>query len=124
MKCLHLKSGECCVRKFSGRICQPCDACDLPKPPSPAANVNAVNLYGGRIPRDQWPLAVKGIALLARPEDRGIGDTVERMARLAGGKTLAQWYKELTGRDCGCANRKERLNRMYPLYDSDAGAAS
>ena len=68
------------------------------------------------VPRDKLPLAVKGIAMLAKPEDRGVGDIVERMAKIAGGKTLAQWYKELTGKDCGCANRKERLNRMYPLH--------
>jgi hypothetical protein len=119
MKCLHLKSGECCARKFGGRICQPCDACDLPKPvrlphvprnPPPLTPIQSIS-------RNQWPLAVKGIASLAQPADRGIGDIVERMAKLAGGKTLAQWYKDLTGRDCGCADRKDRLNRMYPLRD-------
>ncbi len=72
------------------------------------------------IPKDEWPLAVKAVAMLARPEDRGVGDIVERMANLAGGKALAQWYKELTGSDCGCANRKDRLNRMYPLQKTPA----
>lgn len=82
--------------------------------PLVAHNPSSVNSTSA-IPRNQWPLTVKGIAMLAMSEDRGVGDIVERMAKIAGGKTLAQWYKELTGNDCGCANRKERLNRMYPL---------
>lgn len=39
MKCLHLKSGECCARKHGHPVCHPCANCDLPRPiilPSPA----------------------------------------------------------------------------------------
>lgn len=87
------------------------------------ASVNALSaprtLSGGEnvvsaVPRDQWPLAAKGMALLRTPEDRGVGDTVARLARIAGGESLAAAYRRITGRDCHCAQRAERLNQMFP----------
>lgn len=67
------------------------------------------------VPRSEWPLAAKMLASLAQSGDTGLGDIAARLAKLAGAQTLAAWFKDLTGRDCGCADRQRKLNQLYPL---------
>jgi hypothetical protein len=50
----------------------------------------------------------------------GIGDTVARMLAIIGSATMAEAYKRITGRDCGCADRRAKLNAQYP-YGGNAG---
>lgn len=73
--------------------------------PSPAAPA---------LPRSAWPWSVKAIALLAKPDDRGVGDTLARL--LIGGETLAAAWQRLTGKECGCDGRIDSLNTRY-AYD-------
>lgn len=66
------------------------------------------------VPRSRWPLAVALVAWLARPGDRGVGDTVARVIRPIGGDAWKAWYREATGHDCGCGDRQAALNAAYP----------
>lgn len=67
------------------------------------------------LPRSAWPLLARAVAKLAKPEDKGIGDVVARMAGAVGGETMSEWYTRLTGKECGCASRQNALNAMYPF---------
>ena len=46
------------------------------------------------------------------PLDPGLGDEVEAAIKLVGLDRLAKLYEEVTGRSCGCAGRKAKLNRL------------
>ena len=46
------------------------------------------------------------------PDDPGLGDEVEAAIKLVGLDRLAKLYEEVTGRSCGCAGRKAKLNRL------------
>ena len=50
-------------------------------------------------------------------QDTGLGDTVERLTRATGIKTVVDKVSKSTGKDCGCKARKETLNRRFG-YDS------
>lgn len=39
------------------------------------------------------------------------GDMVEAIARRIGADRLAAWWERQTGRPCGCARRKEYMNK-------------
>ena len=46
-------------------------------------------------------------------KSRGLGDTVEKVTKATGIKTVVKW---LAGEDCGCDERKEKLNKMFPYF--------
>lgn len=50
------------------------------------------------------------------------GDVVEAIARRIGADRLAKWWERQTGRPCGCAERRERLNRATERLLRWAGA--
>lgn len=70
------------------------------------------------IPRAEWPLWAKTLALLATPADKGVGDTIARTIGPVGGDAFKAWYKRLTGKDCGCGERQDALNQRYPYASS------
>jgi chaperonin GroEL (HSP60 family) len=43
-------------------------------------------------------------------ESKGLGDTVEKVLEVTGIAKVAKW---LLGEDCGCDERKEKLNKMF-----------
>jgi hypothetical protein len=43
---------------------------------------------------------------------QGLGDAVADLAQLTGMDRLAQAYTQLTGNDCGCKARQEKLNQI------------
>ncbi len=45
---------------------------------------------------------------------QGLGDTVADLAHLTGMDQLAKLYEELTGKDCGCEDRRQTLNNLFP----------
>lgn len=47
-------------------------------------------------------------------ESKGLGDTVEKITKATGIKSL---FEKLHG-DCGCEKRKEKLNKKFP-YKND-----
>lgn len=66
-----------------------------------------------RKPSGEWPDWAKGVALLATPEDIGVGDTVERWARKFGGIQFKAMSKAI-GMPCRCDERRAEWNRRYP----------
>ncbi len=67
------------------------------------------------IPRKDWPLWAKGLAMISKPDDKGIGDTVARTIGAENSEAFKKWFKATTGKDCGCTGRHRRLNIEYPL---------
>lgn len=62
------------------------------------------------------PLWLLGITWLRTKEDTGVGDTVERALSYMGGDQF-KWMMNRLGINCGCEDRKQYLNRVYP-YES------
>ena len=52
---------------------------------------------------------------LAEPGDTGIGDIIDRQLARLGGNEFKKWFQLITGRDCGCDARKQKLNALYPI---------
>ncbi len=67
------------------------------------------------IPRKDWPIWAKALAMLFRPEDKGIGDVVARTVGAENSEAFKKWFKATTGKDCGCTGRQRRWNIEYPL---------
>jgi hypothetical protein len=44
---------------------------------------------------------------------KGLGDTVEKVLEKTGIAKVAKW---ILGEDCGCEQRKEKLNYLFPYY--------
>jgi hypothetical protein len=44
-------------------------------------------------------------------ESKGLGDTVEKVLEVTGVSKVAKW---LLGEDCGCDERKAKLNELFP----------
>jgi len=51
----------------------------------------------------------------SRPS-KGLGDTVEKITRATGIKQVVEKVSQATGTDCGCGQRRDTLNRIFP-YD-------
>ena len=43
---------------------------------------------------------------------KGLGDTIEKVAKFTGLKAAVQ---SIFGEDCGCDERKEKLNKLFPF---------
>lgn len=70
----------------------------------------ALPLYGER------PSAgVCGICAHYDGPARGLGDVVERAARITGVKRVVKAVEAATGRPCGCSERQASLNRRIPF---------
>ena len=67
------------------------------------------------IPRDQWPLWAKTVALVAISSDAGIGDTIARTVGPIGGDTFKAWHRTVFGKECDCTKRQARFNAQFPL---------
>jgi hypothetical protein len=44
-------------------------------------------------------------------KSKGLGDTIEKITTATGIKAVV---KAVVGEDCGCDERKEKLNKMFP----------
>jgi hypothetical protein len=44
----------------------------------------------------------------------GLGDTIDKITKTTGIKAVVKKVSELTGWDCGCEERKETLNKLFP----------
>ncbi len=45
---------------------------------------------------------------------KGLGDVVADIIHATGLDALATTYTNLTGQDCGCQQRQEALNNLFP----------
>jgi hypothetical protein len=50
-------------------------------------------------------------------KSKGFGDTVERITKATGIKKVVDAVANITGKDCGCKQRKEALNKKFPYQD-------
>lgn len=48
-----------------------------------------------------------------RKKAQGLGDTIEQITEATGIKSLVKF---IAGEDCGCDERKETLNRLFPYH--------
>jgi hypothetical protein len=51
-------------------------------------------------------------------KDKGFGDTLARIFTATGVKAVVEKVSEVTGTDCGCSQRQEALNELFP-YKKD-----
>tara|TARA_E500000305_G_C3924068_1_gene189561 strand:- start:533 stop:700 length:168 start_codon:yes stop_codon:yes gene_type:complete len=50
-------------------------------------------------------------------KSKGLGDTVEKITRATGVKSLTELAMKAVGyKDCGCDKRKAWLNSQFPYY--------
>ena len=47
-------------------------------------------------------------------KSKGLGDTIEKITEATGIKKVIDKVSKVTGKDCGCNKRKERINKMFP----------
>lgn len=50
-------------------------------------------------------------------KSKGLGDTIEKVAIATGVKSVVNKVEKITGKPCGCNERKDALNRMFPYKD-------
>lgn len=66
---------------------------------------------------DLWPLWARTMHGLRTPEDKGVGDTVERIIGVSGPNApakLREFYQKSFGRICGCDGTKTQWNAQFP----------
>lgn len=66
--------------------------------------------------RDDPPAWVIALRRLRNPSDRGVGDTVQRVAAWMGGELFKKLAAKL-GIPCGCTQRQGEWNARWP-YDA------
>lgn len=52
-------------------------------------------------------------------KSKGLGDTIEKITEATGIKTVVEAVSEATGIDCGCGERKELLNKLFPYKQTE-----
>jgi NAD(P)H-nitrite reductase large subunit len=50
---------------------------------------------------------------------KGLGDTVEQITKATGIKKVVDAISEATGLECGCGERKELLNKLFPYKQTE-----
>lgn len=63
--------------------------------------------------RSGWPMWATMVAVARTTEDRGVGDTVKRIASIVGAERFEQIAANL-GMPCHCTKRQSKWNKMYP----------
>ena len=51
---------------------------------------------------------------------KGLGDVVEAVTEVTGIKKATEVVARATGKDCGCAKRKQKLNKLFPFKEGTA----
>lgn len=101
-----VNGGGCCgLGLYGGRpsrgVCLICKSRDGETPTTPVV-----------IGYTAWPWPARTVRLMRKCGDRGVGDTVERLIGLPG--TGFKSLLSAASLNCGCANRRDVLNRRYP----------
>tara|TARA_R100000773_G_scaffold38882_1_gene34124 strand:+ start:199 stop:558 length:360 start_codon:yes stop_codon:yes gene_type:complete len=47
-------------------------------------------------------------------KSKGLGDTIEKITKATGIKKVVDKISDVTGLDCGCEERKQKLNSLFP----------
>lgn len=51
-------------------------------------------------------------------KSQGLGDTIEKITIATGIKAAVDKVAEIVGKDCGCKQRKDKLNEMFPYVQT------
>ena len=51
---------------------------------------------------------------MEKKKSKGLGDTIEKITKATGIKKVVDTVAKATGKDCGCGERKDTLNRLFP----------
>ena len=51
---------------------------------------------------------------MAKRKSAGLGDSIEKLTEVTGIKKVVEMFSEATGIDCGCNERIEKLNYLFP----------
>jgi hypothetical protein len=51
---------------------------------------------------------------------KGLGDAIADLAHITGLDKVAQFYERVTGKSCGCDQRRETLNNLVPLKNQES----
>jgi hypothetical protein len=54
------------------------------------------------------------LLLINTMKSKGLGDTIEKVTKATGIKKVVEAVSEATGKDCGCKERRDALNRAFP----------
>jgi hypothetical protein len=54
----------------------------------------------------------------------GLGDVVEAVTKATGIKAATEAVAKATGKDCGCAKRRDKLNKIFPFRGGRDGVQS
>jgi hypothetical protein len=47
-------------------------------------------------------------------KSKGLGDSIEKVTKATGIKTVVEKIAKKTGKSCGCSERRDTLNRLFP----------
>ena len=47
-------------------------------------------------------------------KSKGLGDSIEKVTKTTGIKAFVDKVNKILGKDCGCKERKKKLNKMFP----------
>jgi len=61
-----------------------------------------------------WPVWAKAIASLKIAGEKGVGTTIERLAKNSKLDKLAGIYEQVSKKSCGCKNRQQHFDTAYP----------
>ncbi len=50
-------------------------------------------------------------------KSKGVGDTIEKITKATGIKRVVEAVSKLTGKECGCQGRQNKLNNLFPYRD-------
>jgi len=65
-------------------------------------------------PKDKRTRRYKDWVAKYETESSGVGDTVGKITKATGIKAAVDGVFDALGKDCGCDERKETLNKMFP----------
>lgn len=51
-------------------------------------------------------------------KSKGLGDSIEKVTKATGIKKVVEAVSKATGKDCGCAKRREKLNQAFPYSNN------
>lgn len=66
---------------------------------------------------DHIQINIKSNKLKTMSKSKGLGDTIEKITKATGIKAVVEKVSEVTGKPCGCQQRRDTLNRVFP-YDN------
>ncbi len=52
-------------------------------------------------------------------KSKGLGDTIEKITKSTGLKAIVDKISEVTKTPCGCGQRKDTLNKMFPYKKTE-----